>query len=377
MPKFPIQIPDKAYLRYCSSHDDTRELCSGCSRADKVRSCKEHWTSTGMYLKRGIHICSAGSIGCKVYNPIEHYETIGAARGYPMHLGDKVAKVFLGTRNDEHVLKPWVLHHGAIFGFTNLIILDRSSDPRCRKFLELMRKFGVTILYSTAHKEAADESERSNILQSLAYATDFVFPMDTDEFLAFDVRDGEVSFNPRDVIGSLNRFNNSGAKCRLRSSYEILPERNCHAITGHFFRNGQKFFASGWNFVQAPWGVHAINIKPPHDQKPEALSELLYIHLGYLCYSRMVERAKTMLISQGEFSANASDAEILRRSVQMSEGLPTKCNYRNCHKALFLRRDLEDRKGAIEGFKKEREQLLKNSVVLKPFADWFNGFAPL
>ena len=106
-------------------------------------------------------------------------------------------------KNEDMVLKPWILYHGYHFGFENLFIIDHGSDNSdVIKTLEIAEANGVNV-----NRISADVNFRLKgelVSDALRQADskgiyDFLLPIDCDEFLAARTQEGKPTCSRRDI----------------------------------------------------------------------------------------------------------------------------------------------------------------------------------
>ena len=102
-------------------------------------------------------------------------------------------KCIMMQRDETQLLLPWLRHHGALFGFENLIVLDNGSrDAGVLATLARFERAGVRV--ERAHAAPRDFLDKgrhvARVIGELDAAAaaedgyDFALPIDCDEFLA-------------------------------------------------------------------------------------------------------------------------------------------------------------------------------------------------
>ncbi|GBR71328.1 glycosyltransferase family 2 protein [Gluconobacter kanchanaburiensis] len=91
-------------------------------------------------------------------------------------------------KNEATLLEPWILWHAAIFGFTNLTVIDNgSTDPAVLELQDQYERKGVQIVRD--HASHSDFLNKGNVIAGIIRqwdaenACDFAVPLDCDEFL--------------------------------------------------------------------------------------------------------------------------------------------------------------------------------------------------
>ena len=66
-------------------------------------------------------------------------------------------------KDEEHLLEPWLVYHGHLFGLENLSVFDHGSvSPKVRKALDRYERMGVHV--DRSHKDAIAYSRKAEIM---------------------------------------------------------------------------------------------------------------------------------------------------------------------------------------------------------------------
>ncbi|NHO32651.1 glycosyltransferase family 2 protein [Acetobacter fallax] len=112
-------------------------------------------------------------------------------------------------KNETTLLEPWLLHHGALFGFSALTVIDNGSDDPV--VLDILRRYeasGVTVLRDYATKE--DFVRKGDIVADVIRGWDrdggyaFALPLDCDEFIV--TMTGSLAWDRDSVFAALARM---------------------------------------------------------------------------------------------------------------------------------------------------------------------------
>ena len=127
-------------------------------------------------------------------------------------------------KNEATLLEPWILWHGAIFGLSNLTVVDNgSTNPHVKDVQKRYEAQGVQIIRKyRAHKDFLRKGEIfTDIIRGwdAEDACDFALPMDCDEFLAFFL--DRLSVDPAEI----------------RAQFELLKEEQATLITDRLLLN--------------------------------------------------------------------------------------------------------------------------------------------
>jgi len=117
-------------------------------------------------------------------------------------------------KNEATLLEPWILWHGAIFGLTNLTVIDNgSTDRHVLKILKAYKKKGVQVVRE--YTEHSDFLRKGEIMADLIRGwdkqnlCDFSLPMDCDELLALCL--DRLSVNPAEILAQFATLENEEA----------------------------------------------------------------------------------------------------------------------------------------------------------------------
>ncbi|GBR43323.1 glycosyltransferase family 2 protein [Neokomagataea thailandica] len=117
-------------------------------------------------------------------------------------------------KNEADLLEPWLLWHGALFGFENLTVIDNgSTEPNVKRIQNRYKKRGVTVI--NHYKTYDDFLNKGAIFQEVIQKWDqesnydFALPMDCDEFIAVFL--DRLSVQPDDILAEFANLKNERA----------------------------------------------------------------------------------------------------------------------------------------------------------------------
>jgi hypothetical protein len=108
-------------------------------------------------------------------------------------------KLFTMVKNEVDIVVDWVFYHGAIFGYSNLYIIDNYSEDGTYEKLLKLKPLGINLnrksdyakkgLYMTWYYKNCCEPE------------DFAYPLDIDEFIVYyDKKNNKISVNKKKIL---------------------------------------------------------------------------------------------------------------------------------------------------------------------------------
>ena len=225
-----------------------------------------------------------------------HYLKVGISKGYRGHGRGKIMKIVLMTKDEWPLIKSWVLYHGAIFGNSNLYVIDGSTDRRVKRFLENSKIQGVNIFESSSNLNNI-LMDVNSIMNDLKNSSDYLIKLDTDEFLVLFNSSG-LPVSPRFIRGYLNTLSTTGSILRIgywmrsRVSESIcnrslsLPETNPSFMKVHpetSTRAGKSFFSAA-TFHSVDLGSHTGKLISPFDKMKRVVTNLGVAHFHTQCY---------------------------------------------------------------------------------------------
>ena len=116
---------------------------------------------------------------------------------------NKRIKIVLITKNETELLIPWIKYHGEIFGYSNLYVIDDSTEASILDYYCNNKHLGIN-LYRNNHNLNTIEREINNIMRSVKNSCDFLIKVDTDEFIGvYNNTLDEVSIERCDIFSEL------------------------------------------------------------------------------------------------------------------------------------------------------------------------------
>jgi hypothetical protein len=195
-------------------------------------------------------------------------------------------------KNEVLLLKPWLLHHGHLFGFENLFVWDNgSTEPAVLAILAQFKALGVTV--DSSHATPAGFADKGNIFTAKIREFreknryDVVLPLDCDEFVAIEAQGG-ISCSRHAILAELARVDWGNLICRTGSGLLNLPGR-----FDEFQRVGHdKCFAAVRAFEGIDHGFHQAKLP---DASHYAATSLVYLHFHYRPHAAFMASARDKL----------------------------------------------------------------------------------
>jgi hypothetical protein len=88
-------------------------------------------------------------------------------------------------KDEDDILREWILYHAHVFGLNNLFIIDHNSGPKSLKILAEFRPLGLNVF---THLEGYTDYSRKgdyicDLIQQLKHRYTVAIPLDLDEFI--------------------------------------------------------------------------------------------------------------------------------------------------------------------------------------------------
>lgn len=165
-------------------------------------------------------------------------------------------------KNESALLEPWILWHGALFGFGNLTVVDNgSTDPHVRAVQAHYAARGVRIIRK--YRSRKDFLNKGDALSGIirewdarGEEYDFALPMDCDEFLAYFLE--RLSVEPADILAQFDPLKDEKATLltdRLLLNVPGAPDYyRPQSVPRALFRAGTaKGLDRGLHAPRTPW----------------------------------------------------------------------------------------------------------------------------
>lgn len=208
-------------------------------------------------------------------------------------------------RNEDHCLEPWIRHHGYIFGFENICILDHnSSSLRTRAILSKYSDLGIRVIELPSDAKFDDKGhivfEQFQHMQSERTAN-FIFPIDCDELIFLKNEDGSLTANREKIYDYISQFHGFNGRLFIRENYL--------RILGHSGYFWPQSYAKVFFDADACLGFdHGFHIGHPKDENQSIDTRFVYAHFHFKPY----EINKKLSLDKLRPYVNINDIDALR-----------------------------------------------------------------
>jgi len=101
----------------------------------------------------------------------------------PMTTTLPLVKVFCLSYNERDILEDFIVYHGNLFGYENIVMIDHSStDEKVKSIYQQYATKGVTVIYETDTDRGKHHIYLTNAMSQYKDKCEFMLPLDTDEF---------------------------------------------------------------------------------------------------------------------------------------------------------------------------------------------------
>lgn len=95
-----------------------------------------------------------------------------------------IAKIFTVTRNETDLIESFLLYHGKIFGYDNIIVIDNMSTcPIVKSVYHDYIKRGITVVYESINNALRHGDAYTKHMRKYIKKAQFLIGLDSDEFL--------------------------------------------------------------------------------------------------------------------------------------------------------------------------------------------------
>lgn len=282
------------------------------------------------------------------------------------------ACVIIITRNEWPLIRSSVLHHGDLFGFENVHVIDNSDDPIVIDYLEkAASKYDVSVTFSTVGLGDLGD-EITTAMLSKRHLCDFFFKLDTDEFLAVhDEATKSVLVDKSTFLRSLQKLPVDGQKYEISQRMEVMVQDTCEdpTLATNFYpldRSGHmsKFFFLSKSLLMIDLGSHNGRIDPAINQTYAHPSDIMILHFHNKCHDTYIRNMKEALASQGIFSLSDTPEKLKVALEPYKDKFLNGCNVLNCHKMADLYSYLNDPVGHSKRYKKLSSDPMKGVTTI-------------
>ena len=196
-------------------------------------------------------------------------------------------------KNEDLLLRPWLLYHGYLFGFENLYVFDNGSESK--EVFDILKEFaGIGVHVDLSFTRQKDFERKGSIIgdkiaefrNSELY--DIAIPLDCDEFLAINDFNEGVTCSRSPIWSEIERVSEGGVVCRVTHCLDNRP--------GHFdlfrYAGHVKSILIVREFIALDHGFHAAEIPQGNEY---GSTSLIHIHMHFKPFEDILRGARDKL----------------------------------------------------------------------------------
>jgi hypothetical protein len=218
-------------------------------------------------------------------------------------------KIFTFIKNEAELLQRWVPHHLSITQPENIFIVDhQSDDASCQELLHEFRSQGLKIV-TTSKPFRQKYKVLTQLMHKEKTGTDFLVPLDSDEFISVCTENGFIDPNPKAILEQFEKLPMNGLKYAF-NVFEAQPDLKKYSdplteMRRFILYDGQsdasgpnqvtKTFFPAHNFSYTDQGNHegGVLLAPNHRYNVSRISMVHYPIRGYRHFLQKLKKAVT------------------------------------------------------------------------------------
>lgn len=172
-----------------------------------------------------------------------------------------LVKIFCQTKDEVDMIEDFILYHGYLFGYDNLVIIDHNStNPKVFEIYETYRQKGVHIEYEPNNEYNLSKTI-SFFIHKYKDTCIYAIPLDTDEYFCVEGQEYEERIDKASILKQLYNLPNTSSKFYYNyfcvSQSDQNHEQPIHSVI-HFERTTHytKVFFRAEHFCGVDIGFH-------------------------------------------------------------------------------------------------------------------------
>lgn len=253
----------------------------------------------------------------------------------------EIATIFTMTRNEDHLIEDFIIYHGTLFGWHNIVIIDNCSDDE--KVHAIYKKYqtepyGITVVTEpnyTGEGQGQAFTKHMAIRRDSENPTQFLIGLDSDEFLFYKPDlDANVTCCPENIYAYLRKLLASGddgeTYFQIPHNYDVVLDTGSKhylnqqierpaTMMQHFLKKrcarransvDKKFYRSD-AFILTKNGNHMGQVSAGNCDAAMD-TELGVLHFYHTGNRRQIQRAQCVCLGYGYTSLNRSIQQQIR-----------------------------------------------------------------
>lgn len=221
-----------------------------------------------------------------------------------------IAKIFCMTKDEYDLIEDFIVYHGYLFGYDNIVIIDNNStDSRVIDVYEKYKLLGLTVVSEPSYVGSDQGIAFTKWMNQYKDSCEFLIGLDTDEFM-FGLNENNYEFDKKYITELLNTIPTNVTYLKVNITPLVLlepempyynnnfvenPARNMTTFTNEKENIGKalrtKVFYRSNAFVNTENGNHTGRVSWGNTQ----ISTIGYIHFHYTGPKRLYERSRNVV----------------------------------------------------------------------------------
>lgn len=248
-------------------------------------------------------------------------------------------KIICLTRDEHELIEDWLLYHGYLVGYDNIILMDNNSvHPEVLRIYEEYRKKGVTIHTVEDFGGLGQGVHTTNYINMYKHTCDWFVPLDTDEFLysAKHLHEGSDPTDRDNVIEVFKAIPLDQTWCTIQEFPQaevdtanpnyienriIKPARNMiyfakdtsKSAANHWYDGCIKSFVRSDAFIKISNGNHIIDVSYGN----RGVAPVGFFHFHSTGNRDLFNRAKKHIVSHKYVNVNDTLKNIVNTCVKI------------------------------------------------------------
>jgi hypothetical protein len=229
-------------------------------------------------------------------------------------LTEKIVKIILITKNEEYLIKFWIKHHGDVFGYENLYIIDDSDSKEVLDYYHSISHLPIHFYFNQNNIETDNfiniQNQMNQIMNSVKEQCDFLIKLDTDEFIGiYDDLNNDILIDREMIRSTFNNLKINGGQYKTKYIWSQPCELKINPLdyiyfidTGEANKNHKSFFYSK-SFLSTDLGSHHGAVLEPYNSIIN-YTNIMIIHYHNQCFNSFIENSKKACITHNYIKKN-------------------------------------------------------------------------
>ncbi len=259
-----------------------------------------------------------------------------------------LAKVFTVTKNETDLIEDFIVYHGNLFGFQNVVVIDNMSTcPVVKKVYNAYMKRGIVVVQERRYDGTSQGDAFTKHMIKYRKACRFLIGLDTDEF--FMIRNANARGMKTAVERYLASLPKSASKFLVKEYMWSIPNPVSSACKDQMIRRPavdittfgmqeafpDKTFFRADKFVSTVNGCHSGRVSK--GSTVSTLNKVTYAHYHDTGARRSIERARLIVSGYGYANTDSGLVDQLDSLVRVTSSTGA---HRVLEYALFISKTL-------------------------------------